>query len=343
MKHDATKKSATPKRELPWTVISMTLAGFIVGFGFRTWFTPPMLGPKLNDAPAAARQEAPPPTARPTTAKEVVAVDPKTDHIRGPKTASITVIEYSDFECPFCKRFHPTMEQLLAKDNDVQWVYRHFPLPMHAHAQKAAEATECVASLVGEDAFWKMADALIALPALNDDAMVKSAIAAGAQEKAFRDCLTSGKMAAIVQADADGGRKAGITGTPGSIVLHNASGINELVRGAKQLPALEATIQKLRLGKAAPQAAASAPSAAMDIVKVAINNGVFTPSSVTFKQNALAILEFSTKGVPASIKVEALKLATDVDVTAPKRIRVQTGKVGTFLDASGAFEVRIAQ
>ena len=336
---NASKKSAATTRDVPWFLVTMLLGGFVIGFGVRTWFPPPSVGPAPKPQAPAAKQ-APTPAARPTTAKEVLPVDPAVDHIRGPKNASITVIEYSDFECPFCKRFHPIMKELLAKDPDVQWVYRHFPLPMHRNAQKAAEAAECVAELAGDDAYWAMTDALIALQAVTDDALVKAAVAAGAPEKAFQDCLTSGKMADVVKKFHESGAKAGITGTPGSIVIHNPSGTNEIVRGAKQLPALQATIEKLRSGKA-PSAAPSA--AQLQTIKIVIDNGTFTPATVALTQDSLTVLEFSAKSGPASVKIPGLKISTDVTAATPKRIRVQTGTPGTYKDATGKFTVTIAR
>ena len=82
------------------------------------------------------------------------------DHIRGSLDADIIIVEYSDFECPFCARFHPTMGQIVNEyDGKVAWVYRQFPLEqIHAKARPLAEGSECVAELGGNDAFWAYTD-----------------------------------------------------------------------------------------------------------------------------------------------------------------------------------------
>lgn len=87
-----------------------------------------------------------------------------TDHIIGSKDAEIIIIEYSDTECPFCKRFHDVMHQTIdAYNGKVAWVYRHFPLTsIHPLAESGAIATECAATLGGNDMFWKYLDALFA-------------------------------------------------------------------------------------------------------------------------------------------------------------------------------------
>lgn len=85
------------------------------------------------------------------------------DHIKGPRNAAVTVIEYSDFDCPFCSRFHATMDQVASANDDVAWVYRHFPLAqLHPNARSIAIASECVAELGGNEAFWTFADGYFA-------------------------------------------------------------------------------------------------------------------------------------------------------------------------------------
>ncbi len=83
------------------------------------------------------------------------------DHITGNADARVVLVEYSDYECPFCKQFHPTMKQLMTEyEGDIAWVLRDYPLPFHPNAQKAAEAAECVADIGGTDAFWEFSHAV---------------------------------------------------------------------------------------------------------------------------------------------------------------------------------------
>ncbi|TSC76818.1 MAG: hypothetical protein G01um101431_1, partial [Parcubacteria group bacterium Gr01-1014_31] len=174
----------------------------------------------------------------------------KTDHIKGDfSKADVFLIEYSDMECPFCKRFHPTMEQVVQTyGTKVAWVYRHFPLSFHANAQKEAEASECVAELGGNTAFWKFTDliyerttsggtgfALADLPALARES--------GVNEAKFKSCLDSGKYAQKVQQDMTEGQQAGVTGTPGTVLL-TRSGETRIISGAQPFEQVKTTIDQ---------------------------------------------------------------------------------------------------
>ena len=185
-------------------------------------------------------------------AKNVRRVSVSRDHIYGNPNALVSLIEYSDFECPFCKRFHPTAKEIVDfYGGKVNWVYRHFPLTMHnPGAQKQAEASECVAQLGGNDAFWKYANAIYARTQSNGNGfpltqLVPLGKEVGLDENKLKECLDSGKYAPRVQEDLDEGLKIGITGTPANILLRNDTGDVILKIGAQGFDAFKPDIQKL--------------------------------------------------------------------------------------------------
>lgn len=160
------------------------------------------------------------------------------DHVRGDRNARLLLIEYSDLECPFCKRFHPTARQIVDEyEGQVAWVYRHFPLDqIHPKADKEAEAIECANELGENDAFWKLTDKIFEVTpsnnGLNLDDLPRLAGEVGLNQDAFKLCLDSGKYASHVESDYQGGIKAGITGTPGNILLDTKTGKTKLIPGA---------------------------------------------------------------------------------------------------------------
>ena len=146
------------------------------------------------------------------------------DHVRGDlKKAQVVVVEFSDFDCPFCQRFHPTMQQILSDYGDkVAWVYRHFPLDsLHPNARKKAAASECVARLGGNDAFWKFTDALYdsSKGKIGLDDLPDIAVEAGVSKGEFQNCLDNGDTQDDVQADYQDAVTAGGRGTPYSVVM----------------------------------------------------------------------------------------------------------------------------
>ena len=151
----------------------------------------------------------------------------KDDHIKGSLNAPVKIVEYSDFECPFCQRFHITMNEIMAESTgDVAWVYRHFPLDqLHPrNARKAAVASECVNELGGNDAFWKFTDGYFRVSPANDqtdfDQVVPTLVAeAGVDKAQFDACVASGKYDAHVQDDVDNAVATGGQGTPWSVVV----------------------------------------------------------------------------------------------------------------------------
>ena len=204
-----------------WFGVSMVLVGVIIGYGVAVSSASPNVPTapsQVADAPAA--KPTPPPTPE---AKDVDPVDLERDHIRGNPEATIAVIEYSDYECPFCSRHHPTMQQLVDENDDVMWIYRHFPLGFHPNAAPLAEASECVWELGGNEAFWTFTDMIFEKGA--DAANIEEyATAANVDASAVRTCVDDGTYAQYVKDDMAGGSAGGVTGTPGNIVLNIKTG-----------------------------------------------------------------------------------------------------------------------
>lgn len=142
------------------------------------------------------------------------------DWVRGDRNAEVTIVEFSDVDCPFCTRFHSTMNQVLAEyDGQVNWVYRHFPLTsLHPEASKKAEAAECVGELGGNDKFWAFLDEIFEQDeTLSGVADIAASV--GVDRGAFQTCLDSGKHASAVSADSSAAQRAGGRGTPYSVII----------------------------------------------------------------------------------------------------------------------------
>lgn len=173
----------------------------------------------------------------PTTA-EIRPVDEK-DHIRGNPNAPIVMIEYSDYDCPFCKNFHETMNKVMANygsDGKVTWVYRHFPLEqLHPSAPLIAQASECVAELGGNEAFWKFTDLIFGERGTNEPTntsrLSEFAATAGVSATAFDACVEDGRTQPLVEEDFQDAINAGGKGTPYTIVL--VGGQQGVISGAQ--------------------------------------------------------------------------------------------------------------
>jgi Na+/H+ antiporter NhaA len=140
-------------------------------------------------------------------------VESERDHIRGPEDASVTVVEYGDFECPYCGQAEPVIRELLAEHGDVRYVWRHLPLTdVHARAQLAAEAAEAAAD---QGAFWEMHDLLFKHQvALRPPDLVAYAGELGLDVERFRDDLRRHAWTSRVAEDVDSADLSGVSGTP---------------------------------------------------------------------------------------------------------------------------------
>jgi protein-disulfide isomerase len=193
---------------------------------------------------------------RPQQLAKNVAPPDGDDFVYGDPDAPVALIEYSDFECPFCKRFHATAKRLVDDSGGrVKWIYRHFPLASHnPGAQKQAEAAECAAELGGNDAFWRYANAIYERTASGGkgfplDGLEPLAREIGLDGAKFRACLDSGRMAEAVERDLESGARAGVNGTPGNILLHVESGRVLAVHGAQPYEVLQQAVDTLIKGE----------------------------------------------------------------------------------------------
>lgn len=158
-------------------------------------------------------------------------IDPVTseDHIRGDPDAKVVIVEYSDFECPFCKQFHGTMQQVMdeyGKDGQVAWVYRHFPLDqLHpVKARREAATSECVNELGGNDAFWQFADRFFELTPSNNQTDIDTVLPQiigelGLSRASIDGCVASGTYDRHIESNIGNAIETGGGGTPWSIVI----------------------------------------------------------------------------------------------------------------------------
>jgi Na+/H+ antiporter NhaA len=166
-------------------------------------------------------------------------VDPDRDHLRGPDRAIVTIVEYGDFECPYCGQAEPVLRELLAGHGDVRYVWRHLPLTdVHPHAQLAAEASEAAAD---QGAFWAMHDLLLRHQgALLMPDLVRYAGETGIDPARFSARLASRADAARVAEDVDSADLSGVSGTPTFFIngrrhygSYDITALTEAVRVAK--------------------------------------------------------------------------------------------------------------
>lgn len=157
-------------------------------------------------------------------------------YFMGNPNAKIVWLEYSDLECPFCKKLHDagSITDVMEKyGDDVAFSFTHFPLGFHANAQKGAEAAECAAELAGADKYHDYIEGVFSQGTPVMAVLKDEASKLGIDETAFLGCLDSGKYADKVKAEmSEGGSTFGVTGTPGNVLLNTQTGEFRLVAGA---------------------------------------------------------------------------------------------------------------
>lgn len=181
----------------------------------------------------------------------------KRDHTRGDINAPVKIIEYSDTECPFCKKFHESMKRIIDEhgaSGEVVWIYRHSPLykpnaagqTLHSKAITEAQAQECAWEQGGDEKFWAYTDRIYEITPSNNQLdlaeLPKIAASIGLDVKKFNDCLASNKYKDYVDADLQNAYDTGGGGTPWNIVI-TRDGTRYPLSGAQPYEVLKQVVE----------------------------------------------------------------------------------------------------
>jgi len=175
------------------------------------------------------------------------------DKILGNPNADVFIVEYSDFECPYCKIFHSTMNDLMAsygKNGKVAWVYRHFPIEKHRNAKNAAISSECVYRIAGNEKFWDYSNLLFASSTeLTKENLEKIAVSEiGIDSEQYLACLKNTDVLEKIESDISDGKLIYENdpdfGTPYSFVITKI-GIQTKIIGSQPLSKIKELIDKL--------------------------------------------------------------------------------------------------
>jgi len=199
--------------------------------------------------PAAAEAAGSSSSARtvPAVERNILKVRPSMEHVRGSHTAPIALIEYGDFECPYCKKFHAVLQQTLQDyRGTVNWTYRHFPLTaIHPHALGAAKTSECVTSLFGQNAFWAFTDAVFRDNAKNHLAIAQRIAGRKWNKDRFDACLKTAAVTERINGQVLGARTMTVNATPTTFIVKQATGEWLVIRGAATATQVKDAVQAL--------------------------------------------------------------------------------------------------
>ncbi|MBP6881389.1 MAG: thioredoxin domain-containing protein [Candidatus Pacebacteria bacterium] len=173
------------------------------------------------------------------------------DYIRGNPNAPILMIEYSDYDCPFCKQYHATLNQIMDEygiTGKVAWAYRQFPLAeLHPNSPKISEAALCVGKIGGNESFWKFTDAVYNSrdvdEATNITKLPDLAETAGVSKEEYLSCMDSKEMEEKVMKDIKDGFNAGARGTPYTILI--VGGQQAVINGSQPYDVVKGIVQNL--------------------------------------------------------------------------------------------------
>lgn len=244
----------TPKSKPTLTMpVAVVLSAFIIAIALIV-IKMPRTAPVQNNPEGAPNNGSLVDNVLATKGKIAIAPIGPADHVRGASDAKVTIVEYSDLECPFCKNFHATMIELVEKSDDVKWVYRHYPLdckdtnneecvPLHPRARAEAIASECAAKQGGDELFWKFVDETFTMsPSASRANTVAKNI--GLDMTKFASCIADPATAELVSSQSRDAMASGATGTPYSVIIA-PSGDTYKISGAYPYDVVKEVVEKL--------------------------------------------------------------------------------------------------
>jgi protein-disulfide isomerase len=184
-----------------------------------------------------------------TVASANVPAPSSSDHIIGSPSAPIVLVEYSDFQCPYCQMIYPSIKQIVDTSNgQVAWVMREFPLyQIHPNAIPGADAAECIAEQKGNDAFWQFTDTVFANQSLiSPQYFAQLAQNLGVNMTTYNSCVSSHKYASKINQETADAEQSGGNGTPFTVVINTKTGKQYPISGALPLAQIQAVIDQAK-------------------------------------------------------------------------------------------------
>jgi protein-disulfide isomerase len=236
--HKPSRKFKIPSFELTPSV-SILIAGVIIAGAIV--FT-------NQHAPSAAVADA---GTGGTVASANIPAPSSSDHIVGSPTAPIVMVEYSDFQCPYCQMIYPSLKQIQSTSGgQIAWVMREFPLyQIHPNAMPAANAAECINEQLGSSGFWKFAD-----DDFNNQANIGAAFFTAEAQKLgvdltkYNSCISNSTYLSKIQAETADAENNGGNGTPFTVVINTKTGKQYPISGALPLAQIQAVINQAKAG-----------------------------------------------------------------------------------------------
>jgi protein-disulfide isomerase len=175
----------------------------------------------------------------------------ESDYIKGNPNAPILIVEYSDYDCPYCKQYHTTLKQIMDEygiNGRVAWVYRQFPIgQLHPNSPKLSEAALCVGELGGNEAFWTFSDLIFGEREIDEPTnpikLPEYAEKAGIDRGAYEACLSSGQMEEAVRLSVEDAFNIGARGTPYTVIMVGSE--QAVINGAQSYETVKSILDNL--------------------------------------------------------------------------------------------------